>query len=334
MGLLDLFLGKKFPFKFVYSDEYWMLDLGRHVFPVKKYRMVFEKLVSLGAKRDNFLTPKPARDEDVLLVHTPRYVKKLKTGTLSSAEIRTLELPYSQELAKYAWLYAGGTILAAEHALKDGLCVHIGGGFHHAFPDHGEGFCVLNDVAIALEKLRHEGKIAKAMVVDCDLHQGNGTAAILGRKDYAVTFSIHQMDCYPADKPSSTVDVGLWSGDGDAKYLAALKEHFPQLYRKHKPGLVFYVAGSDPLEGDQLGGLTLSKEGLIARDTIVIEGARRLRIPLVIVFAGGYPRDVQDSVTVHVNTIKVARNIMRKYGPFGLPRQAASRKTAVSRPAR
>ncbi|MCX6562026.1 MAG: histone deacetylase [Candidatus Aminicenantes bacterium] len=313
MGIIQLILGKKFPFKFVYSDEYWMVDLGKHVFPIKKYRMIYEKLLAMGVKKENFLVPEPVSDDDLLLIHTPKYIKKLKTGTFSQAEIQTLELPYSEDLARFAWLYVGGTVLSAERALTDGLCVHIGGGFHHAFPDHGEGFCVLNDVAVALEKLNREGKIRKAMIVDCDLHQGNGTAAIFAKKDYVFTFSIHQMDIYPADKPASTMDVGLWSGDGDEKYLAALEENFPRLYRKFKPDLVFYIAGSDPLDDDQLGGLRLTKEGLEARDTIVIEGARRLRIPIAVVFAGGYSRDVQDSVAVHINTIKVAQRTARKF---------------------
>jgi len=313
MGIIRLLLGNKFPFKFVYSEEYWMVDLGKHVFPVKKYRMIYEKLLAMGAKKENFLGPKPASDEDLLLVHTPKYVKKLKTGSLSHAEIQMLELPFSEDLAKYSWLYASGTILTAEQALADGLCIHIGGGFHHAFPDHGEGFCVLNDVAIAAEKLKREGRIGKAMIVDCDLHQGNGTAAIFAKKDYVFTFSIHQMDICPADKPASSLDVGLWSGDGDGAYLAALKEHFPRLYRRFKPDLIFYLAGSDPLDNDQLGGLTVSKAGLEERDEIVIEGARRLGIPGAVVFAGGYSRDVLDSVAVHSNTIKAAQRAARKF---------------------
>jgi len=313
MGIIRLLLGNKFPFKFVYSEEYWMVDLGKHVFPVKKYRMIYEKLLAMGAKKENFLGPKPASDEDLLLVHTPKYVKKLKTGSLSHAEVQMLELPFSEDLARFGWLYAGGTILTAEQALVDGLCIHIGGGFHHAFPDHGEGFCVLNDVAIAAEKMKREGRIGKTMIVDCDLHQGNGTAAIFAKKDYVFTFSIHQMDIYPADKPASSLDVGLWSGDGDGAYLAALKEHFPRLYRRFKPDLIFYLAGSDPLDNDQLGGLTVSKAGLEERDEIVIEGARRLGIPVAVVFAGGYSRDVLDSVAVHINTIKAAHRAARKF---------------------
>lgn len=313
MGLLDLFFGKRFPFKFIYSEDYWMVDIGKHVFPVKKYRLVYEKLLSLGVKKENFVAPQPAGDDALLLVHSPRYLKKLTTGGVSHAEIQTLELPYSPELVKFARLYVGGTIAASEQAVKDGLAVHIGGGFHHAFPDHGEGFCILNDVAVALEKQRVEGKIKKAMVVDCDLHQGNGTAFIFAKKDYAFTFSIHQMDVYPADKPSSSLDVGLWAGDGDDKYLAALRAHFPRLYSKVKPDLVFYLAGADPLESDQLGGLMITKHGLMERDWIIIEGARRLGIPLVVLFAGGYARDVEDSVAVHINTIKAAQKAQRKF---------------------
>ena len=290
-----------------------MVDIGKHVFPVKKYRLVYEKLLSLGVKKENFVVPQPAGDEALLLVHSPRYLKKLTTGGLSHAEIQTLELPYSPELVKFARLYVGGTIAASEQAVKDGLAVHIGGGFHHAFPDHGEGFCILNDVAVALEKQRVEGKIKKAMVVDCDLHQGNGTASIFAKKDYAFTFSIHQMDIYPADKPSSSLDVGLWAGDGDDKYLASLRAHFPRLYGKFKPDLVFYLAGADPLEADQLGGLMVTKNGLMERDQIIIEGARRLGIPLVVLFAGGYARDVEDSVAVHINTIKAAQRAQRKF---------------------
>jgi len=313
MSLFDFLLKKKFAFKFIYHEDYWMVDIGKHVFPVKKYRLVYERLLSMGAKKEDFLQPQPAQDEDLFLVHTPRYIKKLKTGSLSGSEILALELPYSPGLIKFAWLFVGGTILATKRALEDGLAVHIGGGFHHAFPDHGEGFCVLNDIAVALEKMRHEGKIQKAMVVDCDLHQGNGTAFIFAKKKYAFTFSIHQMDIYPSDKPLSTVDVGLWSGEGDEKYLRALSDYFPRLYKEFRPDLIFYLAGADPLKEDQLGGLTLTKEGLKERDRIIIEGARQLGIPLTVLFAGGYAPDVEDSVAVHINTIKVSQKAQRKY---------------------
>jgi acetoin utilization deacetylase AcuC-like enzyme len=313
MNFLDFILHKKFPFKFIYSEDYWMMSAGKHIFPVRKYGLLYEKLLAMGVKKERFLVPQPAHDKDLALVHTGKYLKKLKTGSLSRAEILTLELPYSQDLVKFAWLSVGGTILAAEKALEDGISVHIGGGFHHAYPDHGEGFCVLNDTAVALEKLKHEGRIKKAMVVDCDLHQGNGTAFIFARKGYAFTFSMHQMDLYPADKPPSTVDVGLWAGDGDEKYLPALRKHFPRLFTEFGPDLVFYLAGADPFEGDQLGGLNLTKEGLKERDRIVIEGARRQKIPVVVLLAGGYSPDVEDVVAIHLNTIKVAQHVQNKY---------------------
>jgi len=312
-GLLRIFRRKRFPFKFVYSENYWMLDLGNHVFPVEKYRLIYERILRLGAKKENILAPQPAKEDDLLLVHTSKYLKKLKTGILSQSEILTMELPYSPELMQFALLHLGGTILAAEIALEEGLAIHIGGGFHHAFPDHGEGFCVVHDVAVALERMRHEGKIQRAMVVDCDVHQGNGTAFIFSKKDYVFTFSIHQMDIYPAEKPSSSLDIGLWSGDGDEKYLSSLGSHIPRIYEEFQPDIVFYLAGADPYKNDQLGGLNLTLEGLKKRDGLVIEEARKLHIPLVVLFAGGYAYDVEDTVAIHLNTIKVAQKTQRRY---------------------
>jgi acetoin utilization deacetylase AcuC-like enzyme len=305
-------LRKSYPLKYVYSDEYWMVDIGPHVFPIKKYRLIYEKLLEMGVRRQDFFTPAPAADEDILLVHSPRYLRKLKTGTLSRAEIAALELPFSQELVRFAWLTCGGTILAARLALENGLAVHIGGGFHHAFPDHGEGFCVLNDVAVAVEKIRKEGRVKRFMIVDCDVHQGNGTAFVFAGKDYAFTFSIHQMDLYPAEKPPSRVDVELWSGDGDEEYLSAIRANFPRLYLQFKPQLIFYLAGADPYEKDQLGHLKLTKSGLKERDRIIISHARRLNIPLVILLAGGYAYEINDTVEIHLNTIKVAQSVERR----------------------
>ncbi len=311
--MFRIFNRKRFPFRFIYSEDYWMVDLGDHVFPVQKYRHVYEELLRFGAKKEDFIVPPLADEKDILLVHTPKYIKKLKTGALSHSEILTLELPYNPGLLKFAWRFVGGTILTAEKALENGLAVHIGGGFHHAFPDHGEGFCILNDVAISLEKMRHEGKIETAMVVDCDLHQGNGTAFIFSKKDYVFTFSLHQMDVYPAQKPHSSLDVGLWSGDGDEKYLAELHSHFPFLYQEFRPDLVFYLAGADPYEKDQLGNLKLTIEGLKKRDRIVIGEARKLNLPVAVLLAGGYSPSIADTVSIHLNTIQVARKIQWKH---------------------
>lgn len=313
IDLLKSLVGKRFPFKLVYSNEYWMFETGKHVFPLQKYRLVYENLLSMGARRDDFLRPRPAPDEEILLVHTAKYLKRLKTGTLSPAEVQSLELRFSPDLIRFALLSVGGTVLAARRALEDGLALHIGGGFHHAFRDHGEGFCVLNDVAVAVEKMIGEKKARKVMVVDCDLHQGNGTTAIFAGREDVFTFSIHQVDIYPSEKPPGTLDVGLWSGDGDAKYLAELKTHIPRIYQEFRPDLVLYLAGADPYEKDQLGGLRLTKAGLRERDRVVIENARRLRIPVAVTLAGGYASEIGDTVSIHLNTIRVAQRIQRIY---------------------
>ncbi|MGQ9672636.1 MAG: histone deacetylase family protein [Candidatus Aminicenantales bacterium] len=313
MRFLRFFNLKKSSFPLVYSDEYWMIHVGNHVFPVKKYRVIYERLLLSGMKKDAFHLPKPASDEDVALVHTPRYIKKLKTHSLAPPEIAALELPFSPELVQFAYLTVGGTILASQLALEHGLAVHLGGGFHHAFPDHGEGFCVLNDVAVAVEKMKRERRIRKAMIIDCDVHQGNGTAFIFSGRSDVFTFSIHQMDIYPAEKPPSSLDVGLWTDDGDGEYLSSLRAHFPRLFRTFAPDFVLYLAGADPYEKDKLGSLRISKAGLRERDRIIIEGARISRIPLAIVLAGGYSLEFEDTVAIHLNTIRVARQAWRKY---------------------
>jgi len=305
-------LGWKLPFKFVYSNEYWMVDFGHHIFPIKKYRMLYEKVIALGADHKDFINAQPASDEDLLLVHSPKYLKKIKTGSLSSVELQALELPFSPEVVRFFLLMTGGTIKTVEEALKTGLAVHLGGGFHHAFPDHGEGFCLFNDIAVAIEKMKNLGKINRAMVVDCDLHQGNGTAFIFSKKDYVFTFSLHQMDIYPSEKPASNLDVGLWSGDDDQAYLSALSPHFPRLYQEFKPDLVVYLAGADPYHKDLLSGLEVSAEALKKRDKIVIESARKLRIPVAIVLGGGYSAEIEDTVNIHFNTIKAAIRAWKK----------------------
>jgi acetoin utilization deacetylase AcuC-like enzyme len=292
-----------------------MVDIGNHVFPLMKYRLIYEKLISWGVKKDDVLDPQPAPDEDILRVHSPKYIKKLKSGKLSQAEMLALELPYSPDILQFARLHVGGTVAAAEEAMEHGMAAHLGGGFHHAFADHGEGFCVLNDVAVAIEKLRYRGVIQKALVVDCDVHQGNGTAAIFAKQEHVFTFSIHQMDIYPAHKSESTLDIGLWSGEGDGVYLDALRSHFPRIFEEFGPDVVFYLAGADPYEKDQLGGLVLTLEGLRERDEILIGSARKLKIPMVILLAGGYAFDVADTVSIHLNTFKVAQSVHGKH-PF------------------
>ena len=300
------------PFKLIYHEGY-DLNLGAHVFPSQKYRMIRDKLLGSGvATAEDFLSPEPASDEDVLRVHSQEYVYKLKNGTLSHAEILRMEVPYSKKLVEACWLAAGGSILAGRRGLEDGWAANIGGGFHHACPDHGEGFCVIHDVAVAIRRLQFDGAIERAMVVDTDVHQGNGTAVIFGGHQDVYTLSLHQEHNYPFPKPSSTIDVDLPDGIGDEQYLSILEKHLHQAFHDFAPDLLFYVAGADPYREDQLGGLALSIEGLAQRDALVFDYARRNGVPVAITLAGGYAQRVADTVAIHVGTITAARDRARQ----------------------
>lgn len=296
------------PFKLVYHDGY-DLNLGAHVFPSQKFRLVRDRLLADGiAAPGDFIAPEPATDEDILRIHSQEYVSKLKTGSLSDAELQRLEIPYSQKLIEACWLAAGGSILAGQRALVDGWATNIGGGFHHACPDHGEGFCVIHDVAVAIRRLQFDGAIERAMVVDTDVHQGNGTAAIFGADQSVFTLSIHQEHNYPFLKPPSTIDIDLPDGIGDDDYLAILEKHLRQAFWDFAPQLVFYIAGADPYREDQLGGLALTMEGLAQRDALVFDYARRNGTPVASALAGGYARRLADTVSIHVGTILAARD--------------------------
>lgn len=293
--------------KIVYSDGY-DLNLGDHVFPSVKYRLARERLLADGIVRpEDFVEPDPASDQDVALVHHRDYIHKLHKGTLSYLEVMRLEIPYSPELIRAVWLSAGGSILAGRLALDEGIAVNLGGGFHHACADHGEGFCVIHDVAIAIRRLQKDGLIHTAMTVDCDVHQGNGTAEIFAADPDVFTLSIHQENNYPYPKPSSSLDIDLADGVGDDEYLAALEDGLKRAFGKVKPDLLFYVAGADPYREDQLGGLKLSLQGLEWRDRLVFEKARELNIPVAVTLAGGYARHVADTVRIHANTVRIAK---------------------------
>jgi acetoin utilization deacetylase AcuC-like enzyme len=321
---------KMLPFKLIYGDNYY-LPIGAHVFPAEKYRLVHERLVRMGiAEASDFLEPQPASDEDILLVHTPEYVHKLRTGTLSAREQAEMEIPFSPELVNAFWLAAGGSILAAENALKDRVAFNIGGGFHHAFPDHGEGFCMIHDVAVAIRHMQHEKKITRAMTVDCDVHQGNGTAAIFAARPAGsdvlpstsglvvqqdkstgsgFTISLHQKNNYPARKPPSSIDIDLPDGIGDDDYLGWLDNALSSGLRQFEPDLLCYIAGADPYREDQLGGLALTIDGLKKRDELVFHVARARNIPVMVTYAGGYARKVEDTVTIHCNTVVAAKEV-------------------------
>jgi acetoin utilization deacetylase AcuC-like enzyme len=243
----------------------------------------------------------------VRLAHDRAWVAKLRDGTLSYEELLRMEIPYSRRMVEAFWLAAGGSILAARLALDDGAAFNIGGGFHHAFPDHGEGFCAINDIAIAIRRMQQDGRIRRAMVVDCDVHHGNGTAAIFASDDSVFTLSIHQENNYPTEKPPSKLDVHLADGVTDDEYLQRLGNGYRASLAMFAPELVIYVAGADPFQDDQLGGLKLTFDGLRARDRLVISTALTRRIPVAIVLAGGYARNVEDTITIHANTAAVAK---------------------------
>jgi acetoin utilization deacetylase AcuC-like enzyme len=295
------------PFKLVYHEGY-DLRLGQHVFQSQKFGMVRDLVLAEHiAEPADILAPEPATDEDILLVHTREWVDKLKQDTLSASERMRLEIPYSEPAVRGFWLAAGGSILAARCALKDGFGFNIGGGFHHAFPGHGEGFCMIHDVAIAIRRLQSDGTLRKVLIVDTDVHQGNGTAAIFANDPDVFTLSLHQENNYPEPKPPSDLDVNLADGTGDEKYLELLDKALAEALRRFAPEMIFYIAGADPYREDQLGGLWLSISGLQDRDALVFAEARLRGLPVAVAFAGGYARKVEDTVRIHVNTIIAAR---------------------------
>lgn len=301
------------PFKLVYHERY-DLNLGPHVFPSQKFRLIREMLLRESAASEaDFLRPDAASDEDILRVHTQDWVRKLKTGTLTASEVMLLEVPYSPELVEAFWLAAGGSILAGQCALRDGFGCNLGGGFHHAYPEHGEGFCAIHDVAVAIRRLQADGAVKKAMVIDTDVHHGNGTAAIFRSDPSVFTLSIHQLNNYPAFKPPSSLDLNMDDGVEDEEYLGALIPAVQKSLDKFEPDILFYVGGADPYCEDQLGGLSLTKVGLKQRDRSVFEEARRRSIPVVTTLAGGYARRVEDTVRIHVNTILAANEVAEAF---------------------
>ena len=308
----------------VYSDRYHV-DIGAHVFHMGKYAKVRDGLVSRGlAGPASMVEPSPAGWDDLALVHTAEYLEKTRSGGFRASELALLELPWSPSVADGFRLMAGGTIAAARLAVEAGArlardagggaggsggrlaaAANLGGGFHHAFPSHGEGFCLYNDVAVAIRALQRDGAIRRAAVVDADVHQGNGTAFIFDGDSSVFTFSIHQEHNYPHVKPRGSLDVGLPDGTDDRGYLHALERALPAVIDS-RPDLIVYVAGADPYLEDQLGGLCLTYEGLRGRDFLVLSAARDAGIPAAIVFAGGYARRVEDTAAIHIATIEEA----------------------------
>lgn len=292
------------------------VDIGPHVFPTNKYRLVRDRLLEDGTTCEAAIRqPEPATDREVGLVHTPEYLAKIRHDQLTPDDELRLELPFSPGLRRASWLCAGGSILTARLALEGGVAAHLGGGFHHAFPDHGEGFCLINDVAIAVQVLRHEGRVGRAMVVDCDVHQGNGTAAVFATEADVFTYSMHQEANYPPWKPPSDLDVGLEDQIGDADYLAQLEQTLAPAVQHHEPELAVYLAGADPYVFDQLGGLGLTLAGLRQRDELVLEILRDRSTAVAIVLAGGYARRLEETVEIHCATIRAAKTALDEERP-------------------
>ncbi len=287
------------PTVFVYSEGYYA-DIGVHVFPVVKYRLVYQQLRERGTISGRLIEPEPASRADLLLVHDRDYVEDLMHAR-STGRTASSELPISKEIIDSFLLATGGTIRACEEALHRGCAINLSGGFHHAFPDHAEGFCYVNDMAVAVRRIQKQRKSIRVAIIDCDLHQGNGTAFIFKDDESVYTFSIHQRDLYPP-KQDSSWDIHLRNGVGDEEYLGHLEKAIPAITEKFKPGLVLYQAGADPYEGDQLGNLRLTLEGLKRRDDLVFSECKKHGVPVAALLGGGYARNTNDTVTIHVNT--------------------------------
>jgi acetoin utilization deacetylase AcuC-like enzyme len=298
-------------FPIIYGEGY-DLNFGSHVFQTAKYRLTRELLLRRRvASPLDFMAPTPATLEQLHSAHAAHWITRLENGRLNYHEILRLEVPYSRTMVQATFLAAGGSIEAARLALEHGAALNLGGGFHHAFHAHGEGFCAVNDIAVAIRVLQREGRIRKAMTLDCDVHQGNGTASIFAGDDSVFTMSIHQENNYPYQKPPSDLDVNLDDGTGDREYLTKLRSACEQSIAAFQPELVIYVAGADPFFDDQLGGLSLSKEGLLIRDRVVFNACLRHGIPVAVVLAGGYARYIEDTVEIHANTVVALRESLR-----------------------
>ncbi|HJX90491.1 MAG TPA: histone deacetylase [Pyrinomonadaceae bacterium] len=292
-----------------YTPRYYA-DIGEtHIFPIRKFQLVRDKLIAEGTLHPGELEePAPADVADALLVHTEDYVTRLHNGTLTDKEIRRLGLPWSESLVRRSFYAVGGTIAAALHSLVTGYSSNLAGGTHHSFPDRGEGFCVLNDVAIAIRTLRSRGLIQRAAIVDCDVHQGNGTATIFESDKDTFTFSMHGANNYPLFKARSSLDVELPDGTTDEEYLGVLSQNLPVIF-EHKPEIVFYLAGADPFAGDKLGKLSLSMTGLRLRDELVLRECYEREVPVTTVMSGGYGKQIDDTVEIHCNTIRAVKSV-------------------------
>jgi len=297
--------------KFYFTDNYILPLPEGHHFPMSKYRRLRQRLLDTGLAAPHELEiPGPATDEEVLRVHDADYLQRVQYGMLTEAEMRRIGFPWSAEMVVRSRCSAGATVQACRHALVDGVAVNLAGGTHHAFRDAGEGFCILNDAAIAARAMQAEGRIARAIVIDCDVHQGNGTASILRGDDTIFTFSIHGANNFPLRKEQSDLDVELPDGTEDEAYLDALAHGLEIALSHAEADLAIYVSGADPYRDDRFGRLKLTKQGLSRRDAMVFGQCKRRGIPVTVTMAGGYSRDVGDTVDIHYETLRLARAML------------------------
>ena len=297
--------------KVFYSDQFVLPLPKGHRFPMNKYSMLRERVEKAGLCGPGELrAPHAVTDEEVLRAHDPNYLKKVITGTLSDKEMRRIGFPWSERMVERSRRASGGTLDACRSALEEGIAANLAGGTHHAFADRGEGFCVLNDSAIAARALRAEGLVSRVAVLDTDVHQGNGTAAILHGDPTVFTFSIHGAKNYPFHKEQSDLDVPLSDGADDSAFLSALSDALGRVLDQGTWDLAIFLAGADPLEGDKLGRLSVTKSGLAERDRMVLEACRERDIPIAVTMAGGYAKQVEDTVDVHFQTVERAAKML------------------------
>jgi acetoin utilization deacetylase AcuC-like enzyme len=298
----------------VYYTDHFRFPLPKdHRFPGNKYTLLRERLLrSELIPPQDLLVPAAATDEQLVRVHHPQYLRRVFRGELTEGEIRRLGLPWSTELVERSRRSVGGTIEACRQALDEGLAIYLGGGTHHAYPDHGEGFCLFNDCAVAAKGMQVEGSAHRIVILDCDVHQGNGTAAIFRNDPTVFTFSIHGAKNFPYRKEPSDLDIALLDNTGDEEYLKALNAGVRQSLEFAAIDLIIYLAGADPYSGDRLGRLGLSKDGLAARDELVLSLCRDRNLPVAVVLSGGYGTQIKDTVDIHYRTVQIALQIARQ----------------------
>jgi acetoin utilization deacetylase AcuC-like enzyme len=300
--------------KIFYTDTFSIPLPANHSFPKDKYHLLRKRIIEAQIVQPGDLrVPEPASDEDIIRAHDPAYLNRLAKGELSAKEIRRVGLPWSAAIVQRARYSAGATIAACRTALKEGIAVNLGGGTHHAFSDHGQGYCWLNDSVIAARVMQAEGLVRNVLIIDCDVHQGNGTAAILKDDATIFTFSIHGKNNFPYHKETSDLDVELADGTDDAAYLKALEKGLAETIQKFKADLVIYLAGADPYKDDRFGRLALTKAGLVQRDRLVFEHLDQTGLPAAVTMAGGYARNVQDAVDIHFQTVLSAVDFQKKF---------------------